>query len=66
MAENIKDDNIYLYLDFGGNLKDDIFEEPINLQIANLHKENPLVQLNERVFKGKGEILPIFLFENLF
>lgn len=49
---NANENELYLFLDFGANIKSDMFEAPIHLQIANLHKENPLVQLNDRLFKG--------------
>lgn len=50
-----EEDDFYLYLDFGGDVNNDVFENPTHLRIANLHKENPLVQLNDRVFKGTFE-----------
>lgn len=51
--QNRTEKDIYLYLDFAGHVKQDVLAEPVHLQIANLDKENPLVQLNERVFKGE-------------
>lgn len=58
---NLNENGLYLYLDFSGKVKNDVFDEPFHLQIANLHKENPLVQLNERVFKGKISYIQKFL-----
>lgn len=50
---NSNEQEYYLYLDFGEEVNNDVFGEPVHLRIENLLKENPLVQLNERVFKGK-------------
>lgn len=53
--KNVEESDLFLYLDFGGEVNNDVFNDTIHLRIANLHKENPLVQLNERVFKGTFE-----------
>lgn len=41
-----------IYLDFGGKLTSDTFDKDVFIRIANLHKNNPLVQVNDGVYKG--------------
>lgn len=41
-----------IYLDFGGKLTSDTFDKDVFIRIANLHKKNPLVQVNDGVYKG--------------
>ncbi|EEZ97248.2 uncharacterized protein LOC103314470 [Tribolium castaneum] len=49
---NSDDDYSYIYLDFNEKLTSNIFANKMFLRIANLHKPNPLVQINDLVFKG--------------
>ncbi|KAJ8968836.1 hypothetical protein NQ317_005304 [Molorchus minor] len=42
----------YAFLDFNGTLSSDVFDKEFYFRIANLHKNNPLVQVNDNVFKG--------------
>lgn len=47
------DDYCYIYLDFNEKLAPNIFTKRIFLRVANLHKPNPLIQLNDLLFKGE-------------
>jgi hypothetical protein len=47
------DDCCYIYLDFNEKLTSNIFANKMFLRVANLHKPNPLVQVNDLLFKGK-------------
>lgn len=46
--------NKYIYLDFNGKLSSDVFQNEVFFRIANLHKKNPLVQVNDTLFKGSN------------
>ncbi|XP_044261852.1 uncharacterized protein LOC123009537 [Tribolium madens] len=46
------DDCCYVYLEFNEKLTSNIFANKMFLRIANLHKPNPLVQINDLLFKG--------------
>ncbi|KAH0807312.1 hypothetical protein GEV33_015477 [Tenebrio molitor] len=46
------DDCCYIYLDFNEKLTSNIFANKMFLRVANLHKPNPLVQVNDLLFKG--------------
>lgn len=54
--------NNYIYLDFNGKLSSDTFQNEVFLRIANLHKQNPLVQVNDTLFKGSTYSCRQFLF----
>ena len=48
------ENEIYLYLDTNEKLDLNFFEnQDIFFKVINLHKENPLVQIGNYVFKGK-------------
>ncbi|XP_060524531.1 uncharacterized protein LOC132700949 [Cylas formicarius] len=54
LEENANAENgTYIFLDFNGKLPSESLEEKTFLRIANLHKEHPLIQVNDLVFKGK-------------
>ncbi|KAJ8919038.1 hypothetical protein NQ315_016944 [Exocentrus adspersus] len=50
--ESINDESTYLYLDFNGKLSSDVFQDQVYFQMENLHKRNPLVQVNDSLFEG--------------
>ncbi|RZC39125.1 TFIIIC sub6 domain containing protein [Asbolus verrucosus] len=47
-----EEDCSYVYLEFNEKLTPSIFANKMFLRVANLHKPNPLVQINDLVFKG--------------
>ncbi|XP_018573635.1 uncharacterized protein LOC108912740 [Anoplophora glabripennis] len=50
--EDSNDLDKYIYLDFNGKLSSDVFQNEVFLRIANLHKKDPLIQVNDTLFKG--------------
>nr|CAI5822272.1 unnamed protein product [Callosobruchus analis] len=42
----------FVYLDFNGKIDDDVLNKEFFFSMANLHKQNPLVQVNDYLFKG--------------
>ncbi|KAL3277346.1 hypothetical protein HHI36_012697 [Cryptolaemus montrouzieri] len=48
-------DEVFLFVDFGKRVRDDIFFNKVFFRIANLETENPLVQVNDLLFKGEYE-----------
>lgn len=51
MSEEIIKES-FIYLDFNGKLVNSLVNEKFYLKIANLHKNKPLVQINDVLFKG--------------
>ncbi|CAG9832646.1 unnamed protein product [Diabrotica balteata] len=49
MSEN----ETLILLDFKDNLTNKTFEKETFIRVANLHKKNPLVQINDTIFEGK-------------
>ncbi|CAG9822912.1 unnamed protein product [Phaedon cochleariae] len=45
-------DEYFIYLDFNGKLSLDSFKKEVFIRIANLHTSNPIVQVNDSVFRG--------------
>ncbi|KAG5894082.1 hypothetical protein JTB14_003939 [Gonioctena quinquepunctata] len=41
-----------IYLDFNGKLPLDVLKKDVFIRIANLHKKDPFVQVNDSVYKG--------------
>lgn len=52
------EESTYVYLDFNEKLTSNIFASKLFLRVANLHKPNPLVQINDLIFKGKFSKYP--------
>lgn len=59
MDNSDEEESCYVYLDFNEKLASNIFANKMFFRIANLHKPNPLVQINDLLFKGA--YLPLFL-----
>nr|CAH7726889.1 unnamed protein product [Callosobruchus chinensis] len=45
----------FVYLDFNGKIEKDVLDKQFFFSMANLHKPNPLVQVNDHLFKDNTE-----------
>ncbi|KAK9884730.1 hypothetical protein WA026_007575 [Henosepilachna vigintioctopunctata] len=53
IEEEVETEEIYLYVDFNQKIRDDVFHNKVFFRLANIESENPLIQLNDHLFKGE-------------
>lgn len=46
------DKEVYVHIDFNGKLDLTLLDDNVYFKMVNLHKQNPIIQVNDFIFQG--------------